>query len=194
MRICFPPASSMGCLLQAVEASLERVCKCHGVSGACSVQTCWRALPASLAAGAGARLLRAFEAAAGAVRGRRVGATGRLLLAPPRGQRELAFVAASPDYCEPDRRAGSLGTHGRNSWATKRKRHKMDLRLGNIFLANESRPTSKHDSEESCKNLLRELRGTHFFVLWYLYVFPFMLCVMWVKRKSEWYDDMNTTI
>lgn len=31
--------------LQIVKALLQTECKCHGVSGSCTVRTCWRTLP-----------------------------------------------------------------------------------------------------------------------------------------------------
>lgn len=31
--------------LQIVKAMLQTECKCHGVSGSCTVRTCWRTLP-----------------------------------------------------------------------------------------------------------------------------------------------------
>lgn len=30
---------------------MQRVCKCHGVSGSCSIRVCWRRLPALRAIG-----------------------------------------------------------------------------------------------------------------------------------------------
>lgn len=32
-------------LLQIVKSLLQTECKCHGVSGSCTVRTCWRTLP-----------------------------------------------------------------------------------------------------------------------------------------------------
>lgn len=93
--------------LQAVEQSLTLECKCHGVSGSCSVRTCWRGLGASGPSAAGSRLLRRYATAA-EVRPR---SGGRL---PPLYHHDnLLYTTKSPDYCLPDKRRGSLGTIGR---------------------------------------------------------------------------------
>ena len=46
-------STSVSCLpvnaaLQVIGASLSRQCKCHGVSGSCSMRTCFRSLPFDL--------------------------------------------------------------------------------------------------------------------------------------------------
>jgi len=83
-------------------------CKCHGVSGSCSVRTCWRGLGASGPSAAGSRLLRRYATAA-EVRPR---SGGRL---PPLYHHDnLLYTIKSPDYCLPDKKRGSLGTIGRS--------------------------------------------------------------------------------
>lgn len=92
---------------KAVEQSLTLECKCHGVSGSCSVRTCWRGLGSSGPAAAGSRLLRRYATAA-EVRPR---SGGRL---PPLYHHDnLLYTTKSPDYCLPDKKRGSLGTVGR---------------------------------------------------------------------------------
>lgn len=92
---------------QAVEQSLTLECKCHGVSGSCSVRTCWRGLGSSGPSVAGTRLLRRYATAA-EVKPR---SGGRL---PPLYHHDnLLYTTKSPDYCLPDKKRGSLGTIGR---------------------------------------------------------------------------------
>ena len=79
-------------------------CTCHGVSGSCSVRTCWRALTALSRAGAAL----AREA------GRAAAVPARAPRPLRRARARLRYVTPSPDYCEPDPAAGSLGTHGRS--------------------------------------------------------------------------------
>ncbi|KAF7391339.1 hypothetical protein HZH66_009819 [Vespula vulgaris] len=92
---------------RAVEQSLTLECKCHGVSGSCSVRTCWRGLGSSGPSVAGTRLLRRYATAA-EVKPR---SGGRL---PPLYHHDnLLYTTKSPDYCLPDKKRGSLGTIGR---------------------------------------------------------------------------------
>ncbi|XP_028175110.1 protein Wnt-11-like [Ostrinia furnacalis] len=87
---------------KAVSTGMRTKCTCHGVSGSCSVRTCWRSLPPLGRVGAA---LAADAARAGPLRPRRH--------TPRRAKPKLRYVTPSPDYCEPDVAAGSLGTHGR---------------------------------------------------------------------------------
>ncbi|XP_077555962.1 protein Wnt-11-like isoform X2 [Haemaphysalis longicornis] len=111
---------------QAVREGLSTHCKCHGVSGACNVKTCWRGMaPLSQLA---TTLRRRYQAAvevrpphlpeyAAPRRGSRRAAP--LLLQPaspgrPRPDKtDLVFRTKSPDYCARDARLGSPGTAGR---------------------------------------------------------------------------------
>ncbi|XP_068628539.1 protein Wnt-11b-2-like [Battus philenor] len=87
---------------KVVSSGMRTKCTCHGVSGSCSVRTCWRALPG---------MARVASTLAGeAARAGPLKAHARRRARPrPR----LRYVTPSPDYCEPEPAAGSLGTHGR---------------------------------------------------------------------------------
>ncbi|XP_014222199.1 protein Wnt-11b-2-like [Trichogramma pretiosum] len=92
---------------RAVEQSLSLECKCHGVSGSCSVRTCWRGLGSASPAAAGARLLRRYATALEV----RPSSSGRL--PPLYHHNNLLYTSKSPDYCVEDKRRGSLGTRAR---------------------------------------------------------------------------------
>lgn len=96
---------------QAVRLHLERVCRCHGMSGTCSLKTCWRKLPTF--SKVGARLKQRFQGAVRVTAGN--SGKGFVPESPrPPGREDIVFSEESPDYCEPDRRTGSLGTRGRH--------------------------------------------------------------------------------
>ncbi|XP_043238435.1 protein Wnt-11-like [Amphibalanus amphitrite] len=104
---------------KAVHQSLERRCRCHGVSGSCSARTCWRALPPlhEVAMRLKVRYGRAAQVTLRSRRGRRRlvtvhAARGRLKMT------DLAYSDQSPDYCHRDERFGSLGTEDRLCNAT----------------------------------------------------------------------------
>lgn len=103
--------------VQAVKLSLQTECKCHGVSGSCTMKTCWKTLPPFRVIGDS--LMKKYD------RSRRVVATPaskglRLTLRRGRSAKpvaprrsELVFLEPSPNYCERDLSIGSLGTVGR---------------------------------------------------------------------------------
>ncbi|XP_063239109.1 protein Wnt-7b [Bacillus rossius redtenbacheri] len=107
---------------KAVRASLRTECKCHGVSGSCTIRTCWRTLPAFRQVGDLLQRKYSRARAVAAAEGGKGGKGGlRLVLRRPEARRgargprkaDLVYLQESPNYCEPDLERGSLGTHGR---------------------------------------------------------------------------------
>uniref|UniRef100_A0A1B6CTV4 Protein Wnt n=1 Tax=Clastoptera arizonana TaxID=38151 RepID=A0A1B6CTV4_9HEMI len=102
---------------KAVKLSLQTECKCHGVSGSCTMKTCWKTLPPFRVIGD--VLMKKYD------RSRRVTASSvtkglKLTLRRGRSARpgvprrsELVFLEPSPNYCERNLSVGSLGTVGR---------------------------------------------------------------------------------
>ena len=84
---------------------MKRVCKCHGMSGSCSVKVCWRKLPNFR--DVGDALSSRYE---GATRVKIVERKDRRkklrpykrYLKPP-NKTDLVFLEDSPNYCERDR-------------------------------------------------------------------------------------------
>ena len=99
-------------LFQVATASLEIVCKCHGVSGSCSVKICWRRLKSFRHIGAS--LKRKFDGASYV----RLDGEKRRLKPVARNQKkpqknDLVYLQQSPDYCSYNPKVGSLGTRSR---------------------------------------------------------------------------------
>lgn len=97
-----------------ISENLSMQCKCHGVSGSCSVKTCWKSLPTMNEIGT--KLLRKFTIA------KEISKTNLNLddlnLPDVPGKRlpgaeQLIYLNKSPDYCTKDARLGSFGTVGR---------------------------------------------------------------------------------
>lgn len=88
-------------VLQSVKSRMSRACKCHGMSGSCSLKVCWKRLPAFRQVGEA--LFQRYEGAAHVklVEGKR-----RRKLRPVShdikkpNKTELVFLEDSPDYCE----------------------------------------------------------------------------------------------
>ncbi|KAE8742083.1 wnt6 [Frankliniella occidentalis] len=96
----------------AVKQLMRRACKCHGLSGSCSLRTCWWRLPAFREVGD--RLKDRFDAAVRVVptNDGRSFAPESAAVSSPRRQ-DLVYTEESPDFCRRDLRVGSLGTQGR---------------------------------------------------------------------------------
>ncbi|NXT86004.1 WN11B protein, partial [Zapornia atra] len=99
---------------QVLSDSLDTKCTCHGVSGSCSVKTCWKGLPnlGEIASDLKSKYLAAIR-----VTHRLVGPRKQLIpketdVGPVR-EMDLVYLSNSPDYCTPNLLLGSLGTQDR---------------------------------------------------------------------------------
>ncbi len=108
-------------------------CKCHGVSGSCTMKTCWTTLPRFR--DVGDRLFKKYRRAQ-LVEPIRTGRAGQALFLTvkrskrahrkPR-RRDLVYLDTSPNYCEYDPVAGSLGTQGRRCSLNSKDTDSCDL-------------------------------------------------------------------
>ncbi|UYV81993.1 WNT1 [Cordylochernes scorpioides] len=95
-----------------------RHCKCHGMSGSCSMRTCWMRLAPFRSVGA--ELLRRYDRASrvqvsnqGNLRRRRVPLQPVRPGRRPPTRKDLVFIEKSPKFCRPNARMGTEGTTGR---------------------------------------------------------------------------------
>ncbi|XP_035187127.1 protein Wnt-6 isoform X1 [Oxyura jamaicensis] len=96
----------------AVRSYMRTECKCHGLSGSCTLRTCWRKMPHFREVGD--RLLERFNGAFKVMGGN----DGKTLIPvgdniKPPDKQDLIYSADSPDFCSANRKTGSLGTRGR---------------------------------------------------------------------------------
>uniref|UniRef100_A0A2K6SG59 Protein Wnt n=1 Tax=Saimiri boliviensis boliviensis TaxID=39432 RepID=A0A2K6SG59_SAIBB len=102
-----------------MKAALKRTCKCHGISGSCSIQTCWLQLADFREMGdyLKAKYDRALKIEMDK-RQLRSGNSAESHWAPseaflPSAETELIFLEESPDYCTHNSSLGIYGTEGR---------------------------------------------------------------------------------
>lgn len=87
-------------------------CKCHGISGSCTMKTCWKKMPAFREVGD--RLKEHFDGAAKVIPGN----DGHSFVPEgdtikPPGREDLVYLEESIKYCTENLTLGSLGTKGR---------------------------------------------------------------------------------
>nr|QEF51147.1 Wnt2 protein [Eupentacta fraudatrix] len=97
---------------RAVRRKMKLECKCHGVSGACNIRTCWKAMEDFEQVGN--YLKKTFGSATEVM----MKSDGSGLLVASQKRRKpskgsLVFFERSPDYCTMNPETGSLGTGGR---------------------------------------------------------------------------------
>ncbi|RZC36996.1 wnt domain containing protein [Asbolus verrucosus] len=87
-------------------------CKCHGLSGSCTLKTCWRKMPPFREVGN--RLKERFDGAAKVIAGN----DGQSFMPEgssikPPGKVDLVYSEDSLPFCVPNNTLGSFGTQGR---------------------------------------------------------------------------------
>ncbi|CAG9821650.1 unnamed protein product [Phaedon cochleariae] len=129
---------------RAVIKKSKVTCKCHGVSGSCSLITCWQQLATFREIG---DYLRDKYDGATEVR---VNRRGRLQLRDSRltlpTAYDLVYLEDSPDYCVKDDRIGSLGTQGRSC-----NRTSPDIDGCNLLCCGRGYNTLKSTVRERCQ-------------------------------------------
>lgn len=101
-------------------------CKCHGLSGSCTLKTCWRKMPSFKEIGN--HLKERFDGAVKVIAGNDghsfipEGAT----IKPP-SREDLVYSEESPKYCTPNVTVGSFGTQGRLCNATSQGEEGCDI-------------------------------------------------------------------
>ncbi|KAM6172244.1 protein Wnt-11 isoform 2-T2 [Erethizon dorsatum] len=115
-------------LCQALRASLEVKCKCHGVSGSCSIRTCWKGLPElqDVAADLKTRYLSATKVVHRPM-GTRKHLVPKDLDIRPVKDSELIYLQSSPDFCMKNEKVGSHGTQDRQCNKTSNGSDSCDL-------------------------------------------------------------------
>ncbi|XP_066995957.2 protein Wnt-4a [Anabrus simplex] len=101
---------------RSIRSRMQRVCKCHGMSGSCSVRVCWRKLPQFRVVGDA--LTARFEGASHVKIVKNKTGHAKKLRAMSRDHKkpkktDLVYLDESPDYCEYNETLGILGTRGR---------------------------------------------------------------------------------
>lgn len=138
--------------LQIVKMLLNTDCKCHGVSGSCTMKTCWHSLPHFREVGKALmrKYLKARSVSAAAVTGghhqqrssgKRSSKRLRLKLRLTRSSAaveepkitELVYLEQSPNYCDRDFGTGSLGTYGRSCNRTSQSECMRGLQYYYVF-------------------------------------------------------------
>jgi len=96
---------------RAVINNMKVTCKCHGLSGSCSLITCWQQLAPFRKVGDYLRSKYKDSTRVKPTRGGRLRLHRRSVRIPTAN--DLVFIKESPDYCHHNATTGSLGTTGR---------------------------------------------------------------------------------
>ncbi|XP_072439211.1 protein Wnt-8b isoform X3 [Chiloscyllium punctatum] len=101
---------------KAVKGTMKRTCKCHGVSGSCTTQTCWLQLPEFREVGNYLKEKYHKALKIDLLKGAGNSAASRGAIAETFSsisRKELVHLEDSPDYCLENKTLGLQGTEGR---------------------------------------------------------------------------------
>ncbi|CAL1546895.1 unnamed protein product, partial [Lymnaea stagnalis] len=96
----------------SVKNYMRRECKCHGLSGSCTLKTCWKKMPPFREVSN--RLKERFDGAIKVIisnDGKNIIPEGSTIKPP--SKQDLVYSDPSPDFCKKNKNVGSLGTKGR---------------------------------------------------------------------------------
>lgn len=143
---------------RVIMQNLKKKCKCHGVSGSCSVRVCWLMMPDFRAVSD--ELRRQYDAASKINKPQAVERVELLkTLVTKRSTRstiqhnynnELLYIRNSPDYCKSNGRLGVSGTSGRMCSSVESTSNTTLVATGNFdsdggFLEESSSPNETCD-------------------------------------------------
>ncbi|XP_038054431.1 protein Wnt-16-like [Patiria miniata] len=113
---------------QALRQFMSRQCRCHGVSGSCTIKSCWNTMPDFLAVGdyLKNRYLQSIEILNRPTK-RRLRRKDRGMRKVPIAQDEMVHLERSPNYCVRDASRGIMGTTGRECNRTSSAADSCDL-------------------------------------------------------------------
>ena len=100
--------------LKALRDAVVMKCKCHGVSGSCSIRTCWRGLQdlRDIAMDLKTKYLSATKVVHRPMGTRKQLVPKDIDIRPVR-ENELVYLQSSPDFCAKNDKMGSVGTQDR---------------------------------------------------------------------------------
>ena len=98
---------------QVVRTNLKRECKCHGVTGSCTLKTCWKELGPFENVGSLLKQIYHNAARVSFVNNKLQERINRHLRAVSDKERKLVYLDSSPDYCVRNSTVGSPGMLGR---------------------------------------------------------------------------------
>jgi len=98
---------------RAVIQNMKVTCKCHGVSGSCSLITCWQQLAPFRKVGDHLQDKYGDATRVKTTRSGRLRVRRKASNIPIPTANDLVFLHRSPNYCHHNDTIGSLGTHGR---------------------------------------------------------------------------------
>ncbi|XP_061207401.1 protein Wnt-11 isoform X2 [Neopsephotus bourkii] len=113
---------------QVLKASLEMKCKCHGVSGSCSIKTCWKGLQElrDIALDLKNKYLSATKVVHRPMGTRKYLVPKDIDIRPVK-ETELIYLQSSPDFCMKNEKVGSHGTQDRQCNKTSNGSDSCDL-------------------------------------------------------------------
>ena len=118
---------SVSFFLQAVASQMVTACRCHGVSGSCTVKSCWKTMPTFLQVGDYLKKRYANSIEVLNRPKRKLRRRDKRMRKVPIPEDELVYVEKSPNYCRPDPEKGVLGTEGRECNRTSSGSDNCDL-------------------------------------------------------------------